>query len=193
MSVDRRQMILDGATKAFTQFGYKATTMDLVAKLANVGKGTIYTFFKNKEELFDEIFTSLLKEMREIADEAIDEKNNSFSENLHLALFAILEFRKNHQLTIKIFQENAELGTSAVKEMIEKMEQMIIRYIKLKVKEAIDKGDIKPCDPELTAFVMVKLYIALIFDWEKRYEPLTKEEVAESLELYVLKGLLAAT
>ncbi|AKU31749.1 TetR/AcrR family transcriptional regulator [Bacillus altitudinis] len=192
MSVDRRQMILDGATKAFTQFGYKATTMDLVAKLANVGKGTIYTFFKNKEELFDEIFTSLLMEMRKIADEAIDEKN-SFSENLHLALFAILEFRKNHQLTIKIFQENAELGTSAVKEMIEKMEQMIIRYIKTKVKEAIEKGDIKPCDPELTAFVMVKLYIALIFDWEKRYEPLTKEEVAESLELYVLKGLSATT
>ncbi len=191
MSVDRRQMILDGATKAFTQFGYKATTMDLVAKLANVGKGTIYTFFKNKEELFDEIFTSLLMEMRKIADEAMDEEK-SFSENLHLALFAILEFRKNHQLTIKIFQENAELGTSAVKEMIEKMEQMIIRYIKTKVKEAIDKGDIKPCDPELTAFVMVKLYIALIFDWEKRYEPLTKEEVAESLELYVLKGLLAA-
>ncbi|KEP26329.1 MULTISPECIES: TetR/AcrR family transcriptional regulator [Bacillus] len=192
MSVDRRQMILDGATKAFTQFGYKATTMDLVAKLANVGKGTIYTFFKNKEELFDEIFTSLLMEMRKIADEAIDEKN-SFSENLHLALFAILEFRKNHQLTIKIFQENAELGTSAVKEMIEKMEQMIIRYIKTKVKEAIEKGDIKPCDPELTAFVMVKLYIALIFDWEKRYEPLTKEEVAESLELYVLKGLSTTT
>ncbi|AKC65396.1 TetR/AcrR family transcriptional regulator [Bacillus altitudinis MN12] len=192
MSVDRRQMILDGATKAFTQFGYKATTMDLVAKLANVGKGTIYTFFKNKEELFDEIFTSLLMEMKKIADEAIDEKN-SFSENLHLALFAILEFRKNHQLTIKIFQENAELGTSAVKEMIEKMEQMIIRYIKTKVKEAIEKGDIKPCDPELTAFVMVKLYIALIFDWEKRYEPLTKEEVAESLELYVLKGLSATT
>ncbi|GLJ03851.1 TetR/AcrR family transcriptional regulator [Bacillus sp. YKCMOAS1] len=192
MSVDRRQMILDGATKAFTQFGYKATTMDLVAKLANVGKGTIYTFFKNKEELFDEIFTSLLIEMRKIADEAMDEEK-SFSENLHLTLFAILEFRKNHQLTIKIFQENAELGTSAVKEMIEKMEQMIIRYVKTKVKEAIDKGDIKPCDPELTAFVMVKLYIALIFDWEKRYEPLTKEEVAESLELYVLKGLLAAT
>ncbi|CAM5267125.1 TetR/AcrR family transcriptional regulator [Bacillus safensis] len=191
MSVDRRQMILDGATKAFTQFGYKATTMDLVAKLANVGKGTIYTFFKNKEELFDEIFTSLLMEMRKIADEAMDEEK-SFSENLHLALFAILEFRKNHQLTIKIFQESAELGTSAVKEMIEKMEQMIIRYIKTKVKEAIDKGDIKPCDPELTAFVMVKLYIALIFDWEKRYEPLTKEEVAESLELYVLKGLLVA-
>ncbi|MFS0654986.1 TetR/AcrR family transcriptional regulator [Bacillus sp. 179-C3.3 HS] len=192
MSIDRKQMILDGATRAFTQFGYKATTMDLVAKLANVGKGTIYTFFKNKEELFDEIFTSLLVEMKQVADEAIDEKNG-FSENLHLALFALLDFRKNHQLTIKIFQENAELGTSAVKEMIEKMEQMIIRYMKTKVKEAVDKGEIKPCDPELTAFVMLKLYIALIFDWEKRHAPLTKEEVAEALELYVLRGLSTTT
>ena len=49
MSVDRKKLILEAATKSFTQFGYKATTMDLVAKLANVGKGTIYTFFKTKK------------------------------------------------------------------------------------------------------------------------------------------------
>lgn len=50
--MDRRQEILEAATKSFSLFGYKATTMDQVAKLANVGKGTIYTFFANKEELF---------------------------------------------------------------------------------------------------------------------------------------------
>lgn len=72
MSIDRKKLILEAATKSFTQFGYKATTMDLVAKLANVGKGTIYTFFKNKEELFDEIFTTLLKEMKQKADEAME-------------------------------------------------------------------------------------------------------------------------
>lgn len=38
MSIDRKKLILEAATKSFTQFGYKATTMDLVAKLANVGK-----------------------------------------------------------------------------------------------------------------------------------------------------------
>ena len=53
--MDRRGMIIEAATKSFSLFGYKATTMDQVAKLANVGKGTIYTFFKNKEELFNEI------------------------------------------------------------------------------------------------------------------------------------------
>ena len=53
--VDRKKLIIEAAAKSFSLYGYKATTMDQVAKLANVGKGTIYTFFKTKEELFDEI------------------------------------------------------------------------------------------------------------------------------------------
>ncbi|MFD1909464.1 TetR/AcrR family transcriptional regulator [Paenibacillus rhizoplanae] len=32
----------------FSLFGYKATTMDQVAKIANVGKGTIYTFLRTR-------------------------------------------------------------------------------------------------------------------------------------------------
>ncbi|MFC9274639.1 TetR/AcrR family transcriptional regulator, partial [Bacillus spizizenii] len=28
MSIDRKKLILEAATKSFTQFGYKATTMD---------------------------------------------------------------------------------------------------------------------------------------------------------------------
>ncbi|MEG7335212.1 TetR/AcrR family transcriptional regulator [Bacillus subtilis] len=190
MSIDRKKLILEAATKSFTQFGYKATTMELVAKLANVGKGTIYTFFKNKEELFDEIFTTLLKEMKQKADEAM-EPNLPFHENVHRALFAILEFRKTHQLTIKIFQENAEIGTMAVQDVIQKMERGLLSYMKDKIEDGIESGAIKPCDPELTAFVMLKLYIALIFDWEKQHPPLDKQTIAELLELYVVKGLSA--
>ena len=43
--------------------------MDQVA-LANVGKGTIYTF-KNKEELFGEIISNLITEMKQVAENAI--------------------------------------------------------------------------------------------------------------------------
>lgn len=186
MSIDRKKLILEAATKSFTQFGYKATTMDLVAKLANVGKGTIYTFFKNKEELFDEIFTTLLKEMKQKADEAM-EPNLPFHENVHRALFAILEFRKTHQLTIKIFQENAEIGTMAVQEVIQKMERAILSYIKSKIEDEIKSGAIKPCDPELTAFVMLKLYISLIFDWEKQHPRLIKRQLRDCLNCMLSK------
>lgn len=49
MSIDRKRQIIEAATKSFSLFGYKATTMEQIAKLANVGKGTIYTFLKTKK------------------------------------------------------------------------------------------------------------------------------------------------
>jgi AcrR family transcriptional regulator len=188
VATDRRQLIVDAATKSFSLFGYKATTMDQVAKLANVGKGTIYTFFKNKEELFDDIINSLLKDMKDVAEKAIN-KENSFHENANRVLFDLLEFRNSHQLTIKLFQEEREIGTQAVVEVVQRVEEAIINYMKGIIQEAIDRKEIKRCDPEITAFVMLKLYVSLIFDWERSHKPLDKEEISELFELYLFKGL----
>jgi AcrR family transcriptional regulator len=186
--IDRKQQIIEAATSSFSLYGYKATTIDQVAKLANVGKGTIYTFFKNKEELFDEIINRLIKEMKRVADESVS-TDDSFYENVHRSLYRLLEFRKEHQLTIKLSQEARDIGTPAVIEVMERLESAILNFIKEKVIAAIQKGEIKQCDPEITAFIMMKLYIALIFDWEKKHKPLNKDEIAQLFEFYIFKGL----
>ncbi|MEC0343367.1 MULTISPECIES: TetR/AcrR family transcriptional regulator [Peribacillus] len=188
MSVDRKKLILEAATKSFSLFGYKATTMDQVAKIANVGKGTIYTFYKNKEELFKEIVQRMIEEMKYEAEQSLDDQL-SFFENLHRAVYRILEFRQEHQLSLKLLQEEREIGTPAVQEMVNEMEEAIVTYIKEKLKIAIDKGYIQPCDPEITAFLMLKMYLALIFDWERNHAPLEKEEIAELFKIYLFKGL----
>ncbi|WP_336863250.1 TetR/AcrR family transcriptional regulator [Peribacillus frigoritolerans] len=188
MSVDRKKLILEAATKSFSLFGYKATTMDQVAKIANVGKGTIYTFYKNKEELFKEIVQRMIEEMKYEAEQSLDDQL-SFFENLHRAVYRILEFRQEHQLSLKLLQEEREIGTPAVQEMVNEMEEAIVSYIKEKLKIAIDKGYIQPCDPEITAFLMLKMYLALIFDWERNHDPLEKEEIAELFKIYLFKGL----
>ncbi|MGW6662753.1 TetR/AcrR family transcriptional regulator [Peribacillus sp. NPDC055009] len=188
MSVDRKKLILEAATKSFSLFGYKATTMDQVAKIANVGKGTIYTFYKNKEELFKEIVQRLIEEMKYEAEQSLDDQL-AFFENLHRAVYRILEFRQEHQLSLKLLQEEREIGTPAVQEMVNEMEEAIVSYIKEKLKIAIDKGYIQPCDPEITAFLMLKMYLALIFDWERNHAPLEKEEIAELFKIYLFKGL----
>ncbi|WP_409304570.1 TetR/AcrR family transcriptional regulator [Peribacillus sp. SCS-155] len=188
MSVDRKKLIVEAATKSFSQFGYKATTMDQVAKIANVGKGTIYTFFTNKEELFKEIVEGLIEEMKKKAEEAF-KSEHSFVENVHNAIYSILEYRLEHQFTIKMMQEEKEIGTPAVLQMVREMEAAIVSYIKGKVALGVEKGDILPCDPELTAFLILKIYIALILDWEKEHKPLSKEEIADIFERYLFKGL----
>ncbi|AZV41624.1 MULTISPECIES: TetR/AcrR family transcriptional regulator [Peribacillus] len=191
MSIDRKQLILEAATKSFSLFGYKATTMDQVAKIANVGKGTIYTFYANKEQLFKEIVLQMIEEMKQEADQAI-QPELSFKENLHRAVYRILEFRKEHQLSLKLVQEEKEMGTPAVQEMLNEVELAIVSYLKEKISIAIEKAYIRPCDPEITAFLMFKLYLAFISDWERNHKPLEKKEIAELFELYLFTGLSIA-
>jgi AcrR family transcriptional regulator len=187
MAINRRKMIVEAATKSFSMFGYKATTMDQVAKLANVGKGTIYTFFKNKEELFEEIISTLVKEM--IAEaEAVIQPGLPFTENVHRALYRLLEFRSRHQLMIKLIQEESEMGTMAVSEMLQHVENEIIAYLRQKIEIAVAKEAIPPVNSELTSFLLLKMYIALVFDWEKHHEPLTSDEIAEIMKVFLLKG-----
>ncbi|MGX1265026.1 AcrR family transcriptional regulator [Rossellomorea marisflavi] len=186
--IDRKKQIVDAATKSFSLFGYKATTMDQVAKLANVGKGTIYTFFSNKEELFDEIAFSLMDEMKDRAEKAIS-PTVTFSENVHNALFSMLEYRKEHKLTIKLYQEAREMGTPAVSDALQKLEQMVVEFLSERISRAIESKAIKPCNPEMTAFVMLKLYVALIFDWERERGELDKDEIANLFKLYLIEGL----
>ncbi|GGJ72153.1 AcrR family transcriptional regulator [Anoxybacillus voinovskiensis] len=188
MAINRKKQIIEAATKSFSLFGYKATTMEQVAKLANVGKGTIYTFFNSKEELLDEIITSLISEIKEAAEQAID-PSRTFFENVHRALYRILEFRKQHQLTLKLLQEVRDIGTPTVQEVMKKLDRAVLAYIREKIEQAMQKGEIRACDPEITAFLMFKLYIALVFEWEKDHEPLAEEKIAELFALYFLKGL----
>src|SRR3954449_6741099 len=48
----KRRQIVDGAREVFLARGFDAASMMDIAKAAGVSKGTLYVYFKNKEELF---------------------------------------------------------------------------------------------------------------------------------------------
>ncbi|MBB6635143.1 TetR/AcrR family transcriptional regulator [Cohnella thailandensis] len=185
---DRRRQVMEAAARSFETFGYKGTTMDQVAKLAQVGKGTIYTFYANKEELFEEIMKGLIQELKVVADETQDGKL-PFADNLMNVLHKVSDYRDRHALAAKLSQEVRDIGTPMAKEGLEKVEKAIIGYIARHVKEASDKGEIRPCSPELTAYMMLKMYLALTAEGHHLHEPLGKEEILESFRFYCFEGL----
>lgn len=187
--MDRRQEILEAAAKSFSLFGYKATTMDQVAKIANVGKGTIYTFFANKEELFNAIVIKMIEEMRVEADNAAD-PNDSFEEKAHARLMHILKFRKTHLLYAKLIDEEQELRTPAVTEVLEEIEEAIVSYIKEKIEKAIANGEVRQCDAQLIAYLLFKSYMALIVDWNKSHgEELGEDRIVTLFSETIFKSL----
>ncbi|MDR3421147.1 MAG: TetR/AcrR family transcriptional regulator [Xanthobacteraceae bacterium] len=51
----KRRQIIDGARAVFLAQGYDAASMNDIARAAGVSKGTLYVYFKHKQELFDAI------------------------------------------------------------------------------------------------------------------------------------------
>jgi AcrR family transcriptional regulator len=59
----RRAVILDAALRVFGQYGYRRTSMDDIAREAQIGKGTIYLSFASKEEVFQALAQRLAQQM----------------------------------------------------------------------------------------------------------------------------------
>lgn len=186
--MDRKQWILDAAKQTFSSYGYKATTMDHVAKVANVGKGTIYLYFKSKDELFSAILEEHVGEMIEVAKGTISAEK-SFFENAHSALYSILDFRMQQKFALKLLEEQRQFGTKVVSEAIQKIDDAIISFIKEKIDLAIQREEIEYCNSEITAFILLKLYISLIYEWEEQHPPLSKEEIANLFQQYIVEGI----
>ncbi len=51
----KRRQIVEGARQVFMEQGFDAASMGEIARVAGVSKGTLYVYFKHKEELFEAI------------------------------------------------------------------------------------------------------------------------------------------
>jgi TetR/AcrR family fatty acid metabolism transcriptional regulator len=60
---DKRDRILDAATKVFAKKGFHATRVSEVAKAAGVADGTIYLYFKSKDELLVSLFEDRVEKL----------------------------------------------------------------------------------------------------------------------------------
>ena len=48
----KRELILEAAYDVFSRKGYHRATIDEIIALADTGKGTVYNYFVNKDQLF---------------------------------------------------------------------------------------------------------------------------------------------
>jgi AcrR family transcriptional regulator len=92
-SVKRRQ-ILDGARSVFLTRGFDAASMAEIAKAADVSKGTLYVYFKSKEELFSAIVQQECGTQAEVAFR-LDENDRDVAAVLTRLGFEFITFLTN--------------------------------------------------------------------------------------------------
>src|SRR5215813_13570772 len=68
---DKRERILDAAERVFAQHGFFAARVSEIAREAGVADGTIYLYFKSKDELLISLFESRMERFNQLLRDAI--------------------------------------------------------------------------------------------------------------------------
>lgn len=77
----KRQEIVNAARVVFAARGFDAATLDEIAERAEFGKGTLYNYFQNKEELFESVIADIFDEFVGIAVATCTNPAHSFKDS----------------------------------------------------------------------------------------------------------------
>jgi AcrR family transcriptional regulator len=91
----RRQQIIVAAKKVFSEKGFNKATMDDIASEAELSPGTLYLYFKNKEELYASLSLRILQYLHIRVEHVKDERGLDPEQKLDAmieAMYDVYEF-----------------------------------------------------------------------------------------------------
>ena len=141
----KRAAILDAGRRVFSKKGYAETAVEDVADEAQIAKGTLYLYFKSKEELYMAVLAGDLRQMWAEARAEMD-RAEGFREKLRAFFRVRLEFAKAHEDFYRIYL--AEYGSTFVKAPVSREVMQLfranMRQVAQVVEEACQRGEIRP-------------------------------------------------
>jgi len=84
----RYKRSLRAAEELFKQVGFRAVTMEMVARQASVAKATLYSFFKNKDELYVAVCERMGRLLHGVVEQALKQPSERLDARLGAALTA---------------------------------------------------------------------------------------------------------
>ena len=185
----KKEQIIEAARKLFYQFGFKKVSMDEIAREAGVTKKTIYMYFNSKEELLKYFIEEEIKEMRQIVEE-VESMNLDFFDTVNTAIYRLLQYRKEKNFLNIIAKEAEWLKNPVIIENLKLIDEQIQNYIRTKLELAKEKGYIEYENLDITAFLIYKMYLALIFEWDDTKNEIDEQMIAKTISKILKNGLM---
>jgi len=141
----KRTDIACSCKEILLEYGIKNLTIAHIAKTAGIGKGTVYEYFENKEDIVFEIITTFITEHEKRLHEIIRLDISSKEKFFHF--FYLLYKDENSHQQLNIYREFLAIAmTNGTQEMIDfnkNCREKFTDILSQIVKKGIDKGEIR--------------------------------------------------
>ncbi|HET6273977.1 MAG TPA: TetR/AcrR family transcriptional regulator [Bacteroidota bacterium] len=153
----RREEIITAAQKVFFEKGLPAATMDEIAEAAELSKGTLYLYYKSKEDLYLAVMMRGSEIMYQMFLEASTTSENTIQALVNLGE-AYYQFFRQHTnyFRMYLFFENPQFHRQVSEEMLNtcsgndmKIWNLVIDLIKKGKKEGLLESDLDPLEASI--------------------------------------------
>lgn len=150
----RKEEILDAAQKIFFEKGLLISTMDEIAEAAELSKGTLYLYYKSKEDLYLAVMMRGLQVLYEMAEHVV----NSFNSILEKLIELVDVYRKFFESNKNFFrmfyfmqapqfhkQVSDEMWQSC-SVINQKLWNLVVELLKKGIEEGLLRSDLNPVE-----------------------------------------------
>jgi AcrR family transcriptional regulator len=187
----RHQEILEAARRIFARLSYAATNVEEIAKEAGMAKGTVYLYFKSKEEIFAAVLAS---DLERLVDKTIEGMStaNTFAERLTVFFDLRLDYLQHNRDFLSIyFAEFGSRGSRSklISEVIDKLFWRGYEFMRQCLMQAIAEGELRAVPVEPAAFAIFDLARGFAERHLRGWAQLSLQEDVAFTHSLILNGL----
>jgi TetR/AcrR family transcriptional regulator, cholesterol catabolism regulator len=189
---DRRWLIVQGAAELFADKGYFGSTLQELAEIAGIQKGSLYHFYQSKDDLlFDVLRTALAVPQAEF--DRVLASEDSFAGKL-TAMVGILVRYYNEMLPWMVVFTREDLGSVENEERRAELVSLRRHFEdtwERVIRDGIEAGEFRAdLDYKVVTYAIIGM-VNWMFKWYKPGGRLSAEEIARTFNAMVLGGILA--
>ena len=187
--MDTKEKIYKAAVKIFARNGFEKTAVDDIAAKSKLAKGTIYYYFKSKDEIFLEMIDNGVSKFNEALGKKMKD-SRSPRDKMEKLLDIQLDFYEKYQDFYKVlFSEFWRLEPKWKKE-IDKIREGYFSMIKNIIEEGKKEGSFrKDVDSSSAAISIFSLFAFGALGWIVFRKDIRRKEMYKTLSSIYLKGI----
>jgi AcrR family transcriptional regulator len=188
---DKDQRILDAAKILFSRYGLKKTSIEEIAQHAGLGKGTVYLYFKSKDEIFSVMANGFATEFEQALDDALATPTTP-TEKLRAFIttrvgFYDRAFREYGATAESILEAEASPVVEGLRKQYGSRHVALITSL---LEEGKSRGDFQIDNAEYTALAIYHVLESLARPWNTEVQAMTAEDKVKACLSLLLDGLL---
>jgi len=167
----RRQQIIVAAKRVFSESGFSKTTMEDIAREAELSPGTLYLYFKNKDELYASLSLRILQYMNIRLEDVKKEKDSVPAQkiaSIKEALYDVYQF--DPMILINMFHlqssETLKNISSPLLDNISELSRNSLQILADILKDSSNRNTVLTRQPTAVADIARSLFTGVVL-WEE--------------------------